>query len=72
MGPPTQPCARCAGSGRTPRLQRRRSDGTPDPFDIVGRHSEICDRCGGSGEMPAGPPRSTPRAPGYVADLGRR
>ena len=70
MTPALKPCERCAGSGRTPRLQRRRADGSLDPLDIIGRHSEICDKCGGSGEVPADPPPTTPRAPGYVADLG--
>jgi hypothetical protein len=70
MTPARKPCERCAGSGCTPRAQRRRSDGSPDPFDIVGQHSEICDRCGGSGEVPADPPPNTERKPGYAADLG--
>jgi len=70
MSPATKPCERCAGSGRTPRFQRRRADGSPDPFDIVGRHGEICDRCGGSGEVIADPPSTTLRGPGYAADLG--
>lgn len=70
MGRATKPCERCAGSGRTPRLQRRRSDGTPDPFDIVGQHGEVCDRCGGSGETPVDPPSTISRRPGYAADLG--
>jgi hypothetical protein len=64
------PCDRCAGSGRTPRVQRRRADGSLDPADIVGRHGEICDDCGGSGERPAGPPAGAPRDRGYAADLG--
>ena len=70
MKPATKPCERCAGSGRTPRSPRRRADGTPDPFDIVGRHGETCDRCGGSGETPADPPPRFPRSSGYAADLG--
>ncbi len=70
MAAAMKPCERCAGSGRIPRLQRRRSDGTPDPFDIIGRHSEICDKCGGSGEMPADAAPVSTRRPGYVADLG--
>ena len=36
--PATTPCERCQGSGRTPRAQRRRIDGSPDPFDILGQH----------------------------------
>jgi hypothetical protein len=64
-----KPCERCAGTGRTPRLQRRRADGSLDPSDIVGRHSEICDRCGGSGEMPADSPPAAERGRGYAADL---
>jgi hypothetical protein len=63
-----KPCERCSGSGRMPRIRRRREDGSPDPLDILGRHREICDRCGGSGEAPAGPPTSE-RQPGYAADL---
>ena len=63
-------CERCAGSGRIPRVQRRRADGSLDPSDILGRHSEICDRCGGSGEVPADPPAAAERAHGYAADLG--
>jgi DnaJ-class molecular chaperone len=70
VSPARKSCERCAGSGRTPRSQRRRSDGSPDPFDIVGQYSEICDKCGGSGEVPADPPPNTLRGPGYVADLG--
>jgi DnaJ-class molecular chaperone len=70
MSPAKKPCERCAGSGRTPRLQRRRADGSLDPLDIVGRHSEVCDKCGGAGEVPADPPSATMRQPGYVADLG--
>jgi hypothetical protein len=70
MNPAMKSCERCSGSGRTPRLQRRRADGSLDPFDIVGRHNEICDRCGGSDEVPAVPPPTTMRRPGYVADLG--
>ena len=69
MTPAMKPCERCGGSGRTPRLQRRRADGTPDPFDILGQHREICDRCGGSGEVPSAPPPSGERSPGYAADL---
>jgi DnaJ-class molecular chaperone len=69
MSPAAKPCERCSGSGRTPRLQRRRADGSLDPLDIVGRHGEICDKCGGSGEVPADPPPATLRGPGYVADL---
>jgi DnaJ-class molecular chaperone len=65
-----KPCERCAGTGRTPRTQRRRENGSPDPFDIVGRHREICDRCGGSGEVPADPPPVSERGQGYAADLG--
>ena len=65
----TTPCERCGGSGRTPRIQRRRADGSPDPFDLVGQHHEICDRCGGSGELPADRPPGAARNPGYVADL---
>jgi DnaJ-class molecular chaperone len=64
-------CERCAGSGRMPRVQRRREDGSLDPSDIVGRHMEICDRCGGSGEVPAEPlPKTGEHKPGYAADLG--
>jgi len=70
MNPASRPCERCGGGGRTPRVQRRRADGTPDPFDILGRHREICDRCGGSGEVPAAAPRGAARGPGYAADLG--
>ena len=64
-----KPCERCNGSGRTPRIRRRRSDGTPDPFDIVGQHGEICDRCAGSGETSAEAPAPADRRPGYAADL---
>lgn len=64
-----KPCERCAGSGRTPRLQRRRADGSLDPADIVGRHHQVCDCCGGSGEVPADPPPSSGRGRGYAADL---
>ncbi|HWD56883.1 MAG TPA: hypothetical protein VG308_01285 [Stellaceae bacterium] len=70
MRPATKPCERCGGSGRTPRAQRRRSDGTPDPFDILGQHREICDRCGGCGEVRADPPSGASRGPGFAADLG--
>jgi hypothetical protein len=69
MSQAVKPCERCGGSGRMPRVQRRRSDGTPDPFDIVGRHREICDRCGGSGEAPADRPSDVDRGSGYAADL---
>jgi DnaJ-class molecular chaperone len=74
MNPVMTPCERCGGSGRIPRLQRRRADGTPDPLDIIGQHREICDRCGGSGEMPADSPQGTQtrafkREQGYAADL---
>lgn len=69
MKPAMRACERCAGSGRTPRVQRRRDDGSLDPADIVGRHMEICDRCGGSGEVPAdAPPLALPLR-GYAADL---
>ena len=70
MSPATVPCERCQGSGRTPRARRRRADGSPDPLDILGRHSEICHRCGGSGEVPLAPPAAASRGPGYAADLG--
>lgn len=70
MSPATVPCERCQGSGRTPRAQRRRTDGSPDPLDILGRHREICDRCGGSGELAAERPAAAGRGPGYAADLG--
>jgi hypothetical protein len=63
------PCERCQGSGRMPRAQRRRTDGSLDPFDILGQHREICDRCGGSGEVPAERQRGAERGPGYAADL---
>jgi DnaJ-class molecular chaperone len=69
MSQAKQSCERCDGSGRTPRSRRRRADGSPDPFDIVGQHSEICDKCGGSGEVSANPPHSAQRKPGYAADL---
>ncbi|MBV8778245.1 MAG: hypothetical protein JO032_04225 [Alphaproteobacteria bacterium] len=69
MTPQTAPCERCGGSGRTPRLQRRREDGSLDPADIVGRHHEVCDRCGGSGEVPAGAPALAEARRGYAADL---
>jgi len=69
MNPATKPCERCGGSGRVPRTRRRRADGSPDPFDIVGQHMEICDRCGGSGEVLADPSPASERRPGYVADL---
>jgi DnaJ-class molecular chaperone len=62
------PCERCAGSGRVPRLQRRRTDGSLDPLDILGRHHEVCDRCGGSGEADSRRPPPEPRS-GYTADL---
>jgi hypothetical protein len=65
----TTPCERCGGSGRVPRLQRRRTDGSPDPLDILGRHHEVCDRCGGSGEADARRPLPPSRS-GYAADLG--
>lgn len=70
MSPATTPCERCQGSGRVPRAQRRRADGSPDPFDIVGQHREICDRCGGSGELPADRRPGIARSPGYAADIG--
>ena len=70
MSPPAVPCERCQGSGCTPRVRRRNADGSPDPLDILGRHSEICDRCGGSGEvLVAPPPSAAARGPGYAADL---
>jgi len=69
MKPATKPCERCGGSGRTPRLQRRREDGSLDPSDIVGRHQEICDRCGGGGEVLAEPPPAVEGRRGYAADL---
>ncbi len=69
MSPARKPCERCAGSGRTPRAQRRRADGSLDPLDIVGRHRAICDKCGGSGEVAADAPANTMRGPGYAADL---
>jgi DnaJ-class molecular chaperone len=68
MTPPMQPCERCGGSGRTPRLRRRRDDGSPDPCDLVGRHRQICDRCGGSGEVRADPPPTAVER-GRAADL---
>jgi hypothetical protein len=64
-----KPCERCAGSGCTPRIRRRRADGSPDPSDIVGQYSEICDGCGGSGEVRAELPSPVERRPGYTADL---
>jgi hypothetical protein len=70
MSPAMKPCQRCGGSRRTPRAQRRRSDGSPDPFDILGQHREICDKCGGSGAVPPDPPPSAERSPCYIADLG--
>ena len=70
MIPAMMPCQRCAGSGRTPRVQRRRADGSLDSADILGQHMEICDKCGGSGEAPADPPSPPERARGYAADLG--
>jgi DnaJ-class molecular chaperone len=70
MNPAMRLCERCSGSGRVPRLQRRRADGSLDPADIVGRHMEICDRCGGSGEVRAEPQAVAGRKPGYAADLG--
>jgi len=70
MTPATTPCERCQGTGRIPRAQRRRADGSPDPFDIVGQHREICDRCGGSGELPIERPAGGSRGSGYAADLG--
>jgi len=70
MSPATKICERCGGSGRLPRLQRRRADGTPDPSDIVGRHMEVCDRCAGSGEELADPAPSSRPSQGYAADLG--
>ena len=69
MSPAKKACERCVGTGRTPRAQRRRTDGSPGPFDIVGRHHEICDRCGGSGEVPADAPQASAREPGYAADF---
>ena len=69
MSPATVCCERCQGSGRTPRTRRRNADGSPDPRDILGRHSEICDRCGGSGEALVAPPPAAARGPGYAADL---
>jgi hypothetical protein len=63
------PCERCGGSGRVPRLQRRRADGSVDPLDILGRHHEVCDCCGGSGEAEAR--RALPQSrSGFAADLG--
>jgi hypothetical protein len=64
-----KPCERCCGSGCTPRIRRRREDGSPDPSDILGQHREICDRCGDCGELPANPPSSAERQPGFAADL---
>jgi hypothetical protein len=69
MTPAMHSCERCGGSGRTPRLQRRRADGSLDPADIVGRHHQICERCGGSGETPADGLASVGGRRGYVADL---
>jgi len=69
MSPATKPCERCGGTGRIPRTRRRQADGTPDPSDILGQHSEICDLCGGSGEVLADPSPALHRRPGYVADL---
>ena len=65
-----KPCERCGGSGRMPRVQRRRADGSPDPFDILGQHREVCDKCGGSGEVRAAPQAAAERGHGYAADLG--
>jgi hypothetical protein len=64
------PCKRCggSGSGRVPRLQRRRADGSVDPLDILGRHHEVCDRCGGSGEADTHRPPSQSRS-SSAADL---
>jgi len=62
-------CDRCGGSGRVPRLRRRRADGSPDPFDIVGQHRGVCDKCAGSGALPDASPPAEPRKPGYAADL---
>jgi len=70
VSPAPIPCERCQGSGRTPRARRRRADGSPDPFDILGRHGEICDRCGGSGEVPVDRPAGAEHSPGFAADLG--
>jgi hypothetical protein len=70
MNPAMRACERCGGSGRIPRVQRRRADGSLDPSDILGRHREICDRCGGSGEVPPDLPAAAERANGYAADLG--
>ena len=70
MNSATKPCDRCGGVGRTPRTRRRRTDGSFDPFDIVGQHMEICDRCGGSGEVSAEPAPPADRRSGYAADLG--
>jgi len=67
--PPTRCCERCGGSGRTPRIRRRRPDGSPDPSDILGQHGEICERCGGSGEVPDAPSPVAPPRRGYAADL---
>jgi len=69
VSPATIPCERCQGSGRTPRAQRRRADGSLDPFDILGQHREICDRCGGSGELTVDRRAAVERGPGYAADL---
>jgi len=69
MSAATKPCERCGGCGRTPRLRRKRADGSADPFDIVGQHMEICDRCAGSGEVPADPRAPGERRQGYAADL---
>jgi hypothetical protein len=66
---PAIPCERCGGSGRVPRLQRRRTDGSLDPLDILGRHHEVCDRCGGSGEADVSRPSPQFRS-GYAADRG--
>jgi DnaJ-class molecular chaperone len=69
MNPVTKPCERCGGVGRTPRLRRKRADGSLDPLDIVGQHMEICDRCAGSGEVLSDPPPAVARHSGFVADL---
>lgn len=65
--PAKKPCERCGGAGRIPRVQRRLADGSPDPFDIVGKSHALCEPCGGSGEVLAAP-APAPRKPGYAVD----
>jgi DnaJ-class molecular chaperone len=61
-------CEKCGATGRIPRTQRTRADGSLDALDILGQHMETCDKCGGSGEVPEKAIVVEPRK-GYAADI---